>query len=428
MRKILAAVSVGLVLVAGSYGLAAIGDGDDQNAPAGLVNLSPGRLAVVDRLIGVFEQRVATTEDALNQWTLGAHYLDRASITGAVTDYQAAREVLEQAYQTNAGNPSVDIPLAAARLGLHNFSGAIDLLQPHLLDPSALAIYGDATLGFGDVDAARTTYQRLSRIAGDDPAVTVRLASLEWQTGGRDTAIELAAEATEKARNLGAMGRGLAFYQAYHGMLLYETGRFEEALPVLQGAVDLDPAYLPPKIELAHVLAARGDLDGGIELLEEVLSHGPDADAAVVLGDLYSLSGDSEAAERSYRLLDVAAAVAPEAYRRDVSQFLSDHGRSPGLALTLAEADLLTRQDSGAYDTLAWALFSNGRHLEARRASDIALEMGTSDAGAFFHAGMISLALGERERGLSEIEKALEMNPFFNPLLAVEARDLLDGA
>jgi tetratricopeptide (TPR) repeat protein len=429
MKKLIAAVVAGVILVGGSYGVRSLNSQDPAETPSVSTQapVSDGRLDEVDRLIGVFEKRVATSDDALNQWTLGAHYLDRASITGDVHDYKAARAVLEMASQTNGGNPSVDIPLASARLGLHDFSGAIEVLEPHLLDPTALSIYGDATLGFGEVDDARTSYQRLTRIAPEDPAVTVRSASLEWETGASKAAIDLAAKAADQAADSGLDGRALAFYRAYHGLLLFESGQFDAALPVLQDAVDLDPTFLSPKIELAHVLAARGDLVGGIALLEEVLSFGPDADAAVVLGDFYTLAGDREAAEASYRRLDEAAAQAPEAYRRDVSLFLSNHDRSPQQALDLAEADLGTRHDSGAYDTLAWALYRNGRFEEAREASDRALAMGTSDAAAHFHAGVISLALGDQARGVDEIQTALEKNPFFNALLAEEARETLDG-
>ena len=427
MKKLLAAIVAGTVLVAGSHAIAGLGDEPAEPDRVIAAPVAEDRLEEVNRVIGVFERRMAETDDALNQWTLGAHYLDRASITGDVADYKAAEAVLEEAQVTNGGNPRVDIPLASARLGLHDFAGAIEVLERHLLDPSALATYGDAALGYGEIEDARTAYGRLARIAPGDPGVTVRLASLEWATGNRSGAIDLAVEAAVQAGSAGLEGRALAFYQAYHGLLLFESGLFDEALPVLQGAVDLDPTFLSPKIELAHVLAARGDLEAGTDLLEEVLSFGPDADAAVVVGDLHTLAGDLEAAERSYQLLDEAAAKAPEAYRRDVSLFLSDHGRLPERALELAEADLKTRHDTGAFDTLAWALYRNGRYDEAREASDRALEMGTSDAVAFYHAGVISLALGERDRGISEIEQALAMNPFFNALLAKEARSIVDG-
>jgi hypothetical protein len=37
------------------------------------------------------------------------------------------------------------------------------------------------------------------------------------------------------------------------------------------------------------------------------------------------------------------------------------------------------------------------------------------------------LALGDKERGAGEIQTALEKNPFFNSLLAEEAKEALDS-
>ena len=51
--------------------------------------------------------------------------------------------------------------------------------------------------------------------------------------------------------------------------------------------------------------------------------------------------------------------------------------------------------------------------------------MGTSDPAVFYHAGVISLALGEEDRGLREIERALDMNDHFSPLLSLEAAQLI---
>ena len=428
MRKFLMSMVALVALLVGSYAIRGSEPLERRGSPQVVATpVSPARLDEVDRLIRVFEERVANNDDALNQWTLGAHYLDRASITGAVGDYRSARDILDEARRTNAGNPRVDIPLAAARLGLHDFSGAIELLEAHLLDPSALAIFGDASLGYGEIDDARSSFERLLRIAPDDPAVTVRAASLEWATGNREAAIHLAQEAAGQAQEAGLDGRLLSFYLTHTGHLLFESGRFDEALPFLQEAVELDPTFVSPKIELAHVLAARGDVAAGVRLLEEVLSHGPNADAAVVLGDLYALSGDAGAAERSYRVLDEVAADAPIPYRRALSLFLSNHDRDPSRALRLAEEDLQARHDSGAFDALAWALYRNGRFVEARDMSEKALQLGTSDPAARFHAGLISFALGEPDRAASEVALALELNPFFNPLLAEDARSIIEG-
>jgi hypothetical protein len=40
---------------------------------------------------------------------------------------------------------------------------------------------------------------------------------------------------------------------------------------------------------------------------------------------------------------------------------------------------------------------------------------------------MISLALGDQTRGIDEIQTALDKNPFFNALLAEEAKEVLDS-
>ena len=44
----------------------------------------------------------------------------------------------------------------------------------------------------------------------------------------------------------------------------------------------------------------------------------------------------------------------------------------------------------------------------------------------YFHAGMISAALGERARAAAELQRALDISPQFDPLLAAEARATLE--
>lgn len=438
MKRVLPAVFAGLILVGASY-LIPRGSEDtasEQMSETVTNEVSPPamaspnvRLPEVERLIRVFEARVAENDDALDLWTLGTHYLDRAGITGRVGDYRLARGVLERAYETNAGNPSVDIPLAQARLALHDFQGARSLAEPLArMSPTnltAVALTGDAALGYGDIAAAADAYNTLQQANPDDPAVAVRISSMNFQTGNSDEAIEGARKALELARGQDATIR--SFYTTYLGLLQFETGQFNEARKTLESALALDPRSASAMIELGHVLAAQGETDEAIAILERSMTIGPEPEVAALLGDLYTLNGETDTAERHYDQVEQIAEKAPEAYRRDVSTFLSNHDRDPVRALQLAEDDLKARTDSGAYDTLAWALYRNGRFDEARTASNQAIALGTSDASAFYHAGAISLALGDEQRGIDEIEQALEMNEHFNPLLSVEAARLVDG-
>lgn len=434
MKRVLATVLAGMTIVGASY-LVPRSSPDTppetmSDAPTSTIqaaNPNQDRLPEVERLIEVFEARVAENDDALDMWTLGRHYLDRAAITGNVGDYQLARGVLEKAYETNAGNPSVDIPLAQARLALHDFQGARRLAEPLArMDPNdvtALSIAGDAALGYGDVDAASGIYERLRQASPDDPAAAVRVSSLSFQTGDTDQAIDGARQALQLAAGQPASTR--SFYTTYLGLLLFETGQFAEARTTLEKALELDPGSASAMIELGHVLAAQGERDAAIATFERSMMIRPEPEVAALLGDLYVLAGDNAKAEQYYQQVEQIAEKAAVAYRRDVSRFLSDHDRDPVRALGLAEDDLMARKDSGAYDTLAWALYRNGRFTEARSASDRAISMGTSDPAVFYHAGVISLALGEEDRGLREIERALDMNDHFSPLLSLEAAQLI---
>jgi len=72
---------------------------------------------------------------------------------------------------------------------------------------------------------------------------------------------------------------------------------------------------------------------------------------------------------------------------------------------------------------LAWALYKNGKLTEAANASEKAMRFGTRDSLLLFHAGMIAEGLGKREKALSELKEALEINPHFHLVYANTARE-----
>lgn len=434
MKKKLIApvVAAGLVVTAGGAFAAVrlLPDGAVGHDPVNVVqparNVTDARLPEVERLVDVFETRVARNDDPLDLRTLGTHYLDRASITHDVRDYRHAIDVLEKARRTNPGLAEIELPLAQARLALHEFDSARALAEPYAVadDGTAIAVVGDAALEVGDVAAASDAYERLAALAPDDPAVAVRVSNLNGTRGDFAGSIEEAERALWLASDQPPQDR--SFYTTYLGLLHLEGGEYEPARKHLEAALELDPVNASAMIELAHVEFVDRRYDEAIRLLETALRISPEPEVPSLLGDLYTLKGDDERAEAYYGQVEHIASAAPGAYRRDVSTFLSDHDRELEKALRLAQEDLGARRDPGAYDTLAWALFRSGRLEEARDASDRALELGGGDAGSWYHAGQISLALGNRERGLDEIRQALEANRHFSLLLAVQAADLLE--
>jgi tetratricopeptide (TPR) repeat protein len=87
--------------------------------------------------------------------------------------------------------------------------------------------------------------------------------------------------------------------------------------------------------------------------------------------------------------------------------------------------ELERRKDIYTYDAAAWALHTAGRTEEAAPLMQQALRLGTEDARMLFHAGIISLELGDSASALRYLERALELNPTFSLTQAEVARGVL---
>jgi Flp pilus assembly protein TadD len=94
-------------------------------------------------------------------------------------------------------------------------------------------------------------------------------------------------------------------------------------------------------------------------------------------------------------------------------------------AVELTEREVRVRKDIYGYDAYAWALYKAGRLEEARAASQQALRLGTLDPELWYHAGMISAALGADELAREQLGRSLSLGPAFDPLQAPVARRTL---
>jgi tetratricopeptide (TPR) repeat protein len=109
-------------------------------------------------------------------------------------------------------------------------------------------------------------------------------------------------------------------------------------------------------------------------------------------------------------------------YNRELALFYLNHDLKLGEALDLARKELEVRRDVYTSDVLAWALYKNGRAREALAPMRDAVRLGTKDARLLFHAGMIHLAVGDREPARRALQEALRLNPHFD-LLHVEVAE-----
>ena len=259
------------------------------------------------------------------------------------------------------------------------------------------------------------------------PSCQTRLAFLEGDAG---EALSLAAAAERHASTGAAPTTDLAWYRSYLGILQFDAGRYDQASSHFEAAISADPSLPTAVAGLAQTRAAQGRLNEAIELYIEANNLIVDPGLLAALGDAYQAAGDPDIATAWHDSAEAIARQASQgtiAFNRDLSLFLSDHERDPAEALALAEADLEVRQDLFTYDTYAWALYRNGRFAEARAAADQALALDTPDPHLWYHAGVISAALDEATRAITELERALELSPNFHPLQARHARQLLES-
>ncbi len=386
----------------------------------------------VDRLITAYEARIRSHTDSSDYRTLGFLYLEKARTSGDVSRYAAAEEAFGRAMELSPSDPSARVGMASTYYALHEFASARDVARlvydaTGRLD--ALAILADASLALGEYDAGASLLEEFADAVGDEqPAVLVRQAEWARLNGRADDSLALSRAAWEGVSE-STNPRLRSWYLAFGAQTALHLGRYDEGLDLAGQALALDPRSIVAAVTAARLEAATGDFDGAIARYQPVVETNPDPTYLAELADLYLLVGRDQQAEDAFATIAIAATLFEEAgvYDRVISQHLADHGIDTVRAVEIARVEMQERRDVGAWDTLAWALYADGRYDEAAEASQAALSLGTLDARFWYHSGMIAAARGERDTALSHLTAALELSSSFQPYQAERARQTLDA-
>ena len=440
MHRVIAALAVAIVVAAGTYVFrpsvrddAAAARADSAFVASGVAEPA-GRAErrEVERLISAFELRIRQHTDPLDYKFLGRLYLDRARTSGDVDSYASAATALERALALTPSDPEALVLLGSVRYATHDFAAARDIgRRVYAADGAqvaALLLAADAALELGTYDEAADAYAALERSLPSTGAIEAREARLAFLRGRARDAATLAARAESDAATQGAFGAGLAWYAHLRAQLAFDAGDYAAAEAHERRALAIAPEYHVSLAGLGRALAAVGRDDDALAAYERAIAIVPQPDYLAALGDIAARAGDGARATKAYATIDAIASLAPERarlYDRQLALFDVDHGRSPERALEIASASLAARPDIYGLDAYAWALYANGRYADARTASDRARALGTADARLLYHAGTISLALGDAARGRDELTAALRLSPEFDPLQAARARDAL---
>lgn len=422
-----------VLLIAGSLGLVRSNSSESETArqpTAALAAAASGRVsgASVEELITSLQVRLEATPGDYVSWaTLGLAYVQQARISVDPAYYPRAEGALERSLEIDtASNFIAYTGLSALAAARHEFAVAKGHAETGLeINPYSSLLYGalsDAEIQLGNYDAAFDAVQQMIDLSPDTASLS--RASYTWELrGDLDRAGQLMQRALDDAPN--SEDRAFALFQL--GELDFNAGDPDAALERYLAALSASPDNPAALAGKARAQAALGQTETALDTYAALVQRAPEPTYLLEYGELLESLGRTSEAEAQYEIFTVTQQLfAANGVRPDgvLALFHADHG-DPAVALAAAEEALADNPFLTVVDAYAWVLHRNGRDEEALAAVDRALSFGYRNARFHYHAGMISLALGDDERARDELTTALEINPHFNPLEAQVARATL---
>lgn len=207
-----------------------------------------------------------------------------------------------------------------------------------------------------------------------------------------------------------------------------QLGRFDEALPLVDHALAIDPAFVGAHVLRGRILMGLGRNDEAEQELnaeiETATDPGVKLEALVALASLY---------ERTNRLPEAVAkleAASTADPRRELLLSLSDlyarTGDREKAAATLERAEKAGGMDDVAWLNLAIGSINDKKYDQAEQLASRLLEKGSTDSNLSVAHSILArcdLNRGKMDEGKTHLKKALELDP--KSPLAAENRDIL---
>jgi tetratricopeptide (TPR) repeat protein len=360
---------------------------------------------------------------ALAQLSLA--YMQKERETGDVQYYTLTDRAAQSALKLDGTNATAITTEAWVAMGQHDFVRAAEIATMDLkrdpTDPEMLANLGDAEANLGNYTAMEHAYQKMVN-AKPSLASYNRAAYGRWILGDVRGAVRFMLMAIRAGST---QPENVAWCQSELGDYLFNTGAVIPAQQQYESALKTFPHYARALAGLAAVDAALHRPKAAEALYRQAIAAVPLPQYLTALGDLQASMGDMSAANRQYatiHFIEHLFTINHVRYGVEEAQFDADHNQSLGSALTIAQREAQTRHDYLAEDTLAWALYRNGRYADAWKAEQQALKVGVHLAPLYYHAGMIQAKLGDVTEAQSYLQNALMTNPNFSPLYVPVAR------
>jgi tetratricopeptide (TPR) repeat protein len=383
-----------------------------------------------DRVISDMQARIKSEPgDYKAHASLGVAYQQKARETNDPAYYTEAEKSFKQALQLKPDDYNSLAGMGALELSRHNFTSALDWAnraQAVIPDKAyAYGVAGDAHIELGNYDEAVAAFQKMVDLRPDLSSYA-RVSYARELHGDVDGAIQAMQQAIAAG---GPAAEHTAWCRVQLGHLFFNNNRLDDAEKAYADAVAGYPGYTHAQAGLAQVRWAQGRTGEAIDLYKQANASVPLPQYIAALGDIYASTGHKPAATEQYELVRYIYDLQRKGgVVVDVEQaaFYADHDMHLDEALTLAQRGAQDRNDVNTLDTLAWALYKNGRYEEALSTQRKAMRLGTRSAAFYYHLGMIQDALGKTGEARISIEIATAINPNFSPIYSPQARAFLD--
>ncbi|MEO8483391.1 MAG: tetratricopeptide repeat protein [Acidobacteriota bacterium] len=426
----------GRIVVAGLMALVAAVSGcarssSDQRPPTSLAGMPGGpstsRASLDDTVSRMRARLTKDAGDATAAVTLADALIRQTRVSSNAGLANEAEGYLLAILQRYPDHYDARRMLAAVYLSEHRFREALTeagrCLTIRTDDAWVYGVVGDAHVELGEYAAA---FEAFDRMAARRPnaASYARASYARELQGDLDGAVRFMRMATEATSAQDP--ESLAWHHAQLGHLYLETGEIASARREYTHADYVFPGHPFATEGLARAEAADGRYDNALTMVNRVIAVAPTPAALAFAGDLLSILGRADEAERHYRLAEAAwQSDAPEPAR--LARFLSERGRRLDDAVRLARDVVADRRDIFTQDALAWAYFQSGDINRARAAMTIAMSTGSRDRVIRYHAAEIARASGQMELARRYVDEALDRSPLFDLMAAPAAAKLRDA-
>ncbi len=360
---------------------------------------------------------------------LAALYIQKARSTGDFSLNSKAETAVATSLRLEPDGVAARKLQASLHLTYHRFDQALELGKQLQKDfPDDAFVYGiltDANVELGNYDEAVASAQRMVDLK-PNAAAYARVGHLRSLYGDHKGSVEMFTTAARTSDPNDKEAQSWCLTQLADEYWKY--GDYKNADRIYDEALQTLPAYYLAETGKARVQASLHNNASAIAILERTTSRIPNVEAQILLGSLYSVNNEPDKAKQAFDMVEVIEAkLAVNNDQKRLSLMWSDNGQRLDEALTIAERESAIRKDILTSDALAWALFKNGRYVDAKTAATAALRLNSNDARMLYHAGMIELALGNTSAGKQMLLRALKLNPQFDLVQAAIAQSTVAG-